>query len=246
MSNDSSRLTQNPLFARKGDATPAPAVSYVGVTDLRGKLNRRKERSGYEGADRRQTVLDGIVGGSAPGTVEAVPEVAPPPAPAAEPAPPPPRAPAPSAVGGMMAGLIHRRGTPKAPPPAVAATPERRAPEGAPERRAPEPPASAPVPPASAPEPPASAQVEPPLAPPPPVPAAKAEVPKPAPALKPKPKRRRRRQLTVRLPVKDFDRLKALAKKTGHTYQDLLATAASDYLEESLDEAPAAPLRSEG
>lgn len=74
------------LFARKGEAAPAPAVGYVGVTDLEGRFNRRREQAGLDYGERRH-------GDSAP---EQRPAQAPAPAakrakaPAAEPEPPPP------------------------------------------------------------------------------------------------------------------------------------------------------------
>ena len=43
------------LFARKGEAAPAPAVGYVGVTDLEGRFNRRREQVGLDYGERRHT-----------------------------------------------------------------------------------------------------------------------------------------------------------------------------------------------
>jgi predicted DNA-binding protein len=174
MSKDTASLTPNPLFARKGEAAPAPAVGYVGVNDLRGKLDRRQAQRPYDGGERRHSVLDDIAG-----------EVAPQPTPRA--------APAATGAEGSLAKLIHRRGGPRRKAPAA--------------RQASKPPATAS---------PARAQAK---------------------AAKPGRKRKRpRRQLTVRLPVEQFARFNALAKQSGYTYQDILATATSAYLEKTADE----------
>lgn len=53
-----------------------------------------------------------------------------------------------------------------------------------------------------------------------------------APVLNPVPApRAKRRQLTVRLPFDQFHRLHDLARRGGHTYQDILATATHACLE---------------
>ena len=41
------------LFARKGEAAPAPAVGYVGVTDLEGRFNRRRAQGDLDYGERR-------------------------------------------------------------------------------------------------------------------------------------------------------------------------------------------------
>ncbi len=182
MSEDTTSLTRNALFARKGDAAPAPAVGYVGIDDLRGKLDRRQAQRSYDGGERRHSVLDDIVGEVAPGTAE----------PAPAPQPTPRAAPAAPAAGGPLAALIHRRGGPRP--------------------QVPPSPTSAPA-------------------------AAPSPAPAPAKAAKPEDKRKRpRRQLTVRLAAKQFARFNALAKQSGYTYQDILATATSVYLEQTADE----------
>lgn len=206
MSEDTTSLTRNPLFARKGEAAPAPAVGYVGISDLRGKLDRRQAQRSYDGGERRYPVLDEIVGEAAPGTAEP------------EPVPAPRTAPAPVGAGGSLATLIHRRGGPRPPAPEsltsapeAAALPQAEAPRG------------------RVSEAPAARQAS--------VPAAASPAPGQAKAAKPERKRKRpRRQLTVRLPVEQFGRFNALAKQSGHTYQDILATATEVYLEQTADE----------
>ncbi len=190
MSEDKTSLTPNPLFARKGEAAPAPVVGYVGVTDLRGKLNRRQAQRPFDGGERRHSALDSIVGEVAPDTVE----------PASQ--PPPPAA----AAGGSLAWLIHRRVDPRPRDPG-SRPPPRGAPPQGPGPRAAELPAAATSP----------SSVE-----------ATAKGAKPA-----RKRKRPRRQLTVRFPIDEFARLEALAKETGQTYQDILATATNAYLEQA-------------
>ena len=211
MSEDTTSLTPNPLFARKGEAAPAPAVGYVGINDLRGKLDRRQAQRSYDGGEQRHSVLDEIVGEAAPGTAEPEPVPAPQPAPRA--------APAPVGAGGSLATLIHRRGGPRPQAPGSRTS----APEAAPP-----PQAKAPQRPMS--KAPAARQASEPAA-------AAAPAPAQAKAAKPgRTRKRPRRQLTVRLPVEQFARFSALAKQGGHTYQDILATATDVYLEQSVDE----------
>ncbi len=222
MSEDTTSLTRTPLFARKGEAAPAPAVGYVGIDDLVGKLNRRRAQRPYDGGERRHSVNDDIVGDDAPGTDEDAPAPQPTPGAAEDapaPQPRPPAAPATGGAGGMLASLIHRRGDPWSP----ASESLTSAPEAAPP-----PQAMAPQRPVS--KPPAARQASEP-------PAAASPAPAQAKAAKPGRKRKRsRRQLTVRLPVEQFARFNALAKQSGYTYQDILATATSLYLEQTADE----------
>ncbi len=116
MSEDNTSLTPKPLFAHKGEAAPAPAVGYVGIDDLRGKLNRRQAQRSYDGGEQRHSVLDNIVGEVAPDTVE----------PASQ--PPPPAAGA--AVGGSLAWLIHRRVDPRPRDPGSRPPPRGASPQG--------------------------------------------------------------------------------------------------------------------
>ncbi len=209
MSEDTTSLTPNPLFARKGEAAPAPAVGYVGINDLRGKLDRRQAQRSYDGGEQRHSVLDKKAGEVAPGTAQPVPV-------------PQPRAraePAATGAGGSLATLIHRRGGPRPQAPGSRTS----APEAAPP-----PQAKAPQRPVS--KAPAARQASEPAA---------AAAPAPAQAKAAKPGRTRnrpRRQLTVRLPVEQFARFNALAKQSGYTYQEILATATSVYLEQTADE----------
>lgn len=131
MSEDTTSLTPNPLFARKGEAAPAPAVGYVGISDLRGKLDRRQAQRSYDGGEQRHSVLDEIVGEAAP---------------------------APVGAGGSLATLIHRRGgprpqapgsrtsAPEAAPPPQAKAPQRPVSKAPAARQASEPAAASPAP----------------------------------------------------------------------------------------------------
>jgi hypothetical protein len=138
------------LFARKGEAAPAPAVGYVGITDLEGRFNRRRGQANLDCGERRHP--------------ERAPE--PPPAqapagkrakaPAAKPEPEPePEPPSHGEYRTSLSSLILRRRPANASQPTAASTP--------PEQRARERPASGAG--DAAPEP-ARADQGPPLAPP--------------------------------------------------------------------------------
>ena len=57
------------------------------------------------------------------------------------------------------------------------------------------------------------------------------------------PKKSKRRKMTVRLQREEWQRLKSHADETDRTYQDILSTATTSYLDEILDDdsAPPAP-----
>ncbi len=124
---------EGPLFARKGEATPAPAVGYVSVRILQGKPERRRGEGEREGPERRLSAFERLFGVAASAALAPAAEVAPQAPPAAAPeAPPPALRQAPggteaSGAGPSLSLLIHRHLQPKAPspapPPAAAAAP---------------------------------------------------------------------------------------------------------------------------
>ena len=128
------------LFARKGEATPAPAVGYVSVRVLQGGHERRSEERPYDGPDRRRSTFERLFGtrSQAPPAPEVRPEAPEKTAPEREPG-----------IRSALSLLIQRHGAAPAPRP-VPAAPQRdeatpRRPLPTPKTRIPPPPPARPA-----------------------------------------------------------------------------------------------------
>lgn len=218
MDNGKARRLQASLFASKGEASPSPGVGYLTVRQLQGLPERRAPRpaDGFSDPDRR-TPVSPTFGRRPDDATAAIPDGA------AQGAEPHPAAHGEARAG--LSGLIRRRSRPIPAAPARTATSLAAAQSPAvPGSRTTPATAEAPLPLRQGVERPE------PLAPRP----SAAPVPPPA-AVDGRPQTARRTpvkryKLTVRLEESIFGRVRALAARSGRTYQSILASAVHTYL----------------